>query len=712
MSTLSRRDFVRVTTVVGGGLLVGVYGCDSVAGGPDLPSGTFEPNAFIRLDPDGTVTVISKHLEMGQGTYTGLATLVADEMDADWERVQVVAAPADSERYANLLFGIQGTGGSSAMANSFEQYRMAGATARAALVAAAASQWGVDASEVITEAGEVIHAESSRRLGYGELAGMAATMPVSQDVPLKDASAFRYIGKDGVTPRVDAGDKAMGRATFTQDAKLPGLLTVVVAHPPRFGATVAGFDDSGARAVPGVVDVVQVPTGVAVVAEHFWAAKQGRDALTVQWDESQAVNRSDADITQELRRLAGQQGRQVRSDGDAEAALAGAARTVELTFQVPYLAHATMEPMNCVVELTDGGGAVIHSGAQIQTLDQGAVAAVLGLEPAQVEINTLYAGGSFGRRAAKTSDYMVEAAHVARAMEGRAPVKLVWTREDDTRAGFFRPAFLHRVRAGVDGEGRVVAWWHRAIGSSTAAGSPLAAPEGDPSGVEGIEDMTYAVPNVYVDQHTPEPGIPVQWWRSVGHSHTAFAVEVMMDELARAAGRDPVDLRRQLLADDPRKLQVLELAADRAGWRTPLPAGRARGVAVHRSFGTYVAEVAEVSLDGDVPQVHRVVCAVDCGVPINPDVIRMQMESGIVYGLSAALFGAIHVDGGRVVEGNFDRYRIVRMSETPEIEVHIVPSTEAPTGVGEPGLPPIAPAVANAVAILRGRPVTSLPMVV
>ncbi|HSM06358.1 MAG TPA: xanthine dehydrogenase family protein molybdopterin-binding subunit [Longimicrobiales bacterium] len=708
MSTLTRRNFVKITALAGGGLLVGVYGCGD--GGSDLPAGTFEPNALLRVDPDGTVTVISKHLEMGQGAYTGLATLVAEEMDADWSRVRVVAAPADPERYANLLFGIQGTGGSSAMANSWEQYRRAGATALAALVAAAASEWGVDAGEVSTEAGEVVHAGSGRRLGYGALAGTAATLPVPEDVALKDPSAFRLIGQEGMTPRVDAGDKAMGRATFTQDVKLPGMLTAVVAHPPRFGATVAGFDDSAARAVPGVVDVVQVPTGVAVVAEHFWAAQKGREALTVRWDESQAVSVSDADIFREMRQLAGRAGREVRNDGDAAGALSGAARSVELTFEVPYLAHACMEPLNCVVELTDGG-AVVRTGAQIQTLDQAAVAGVLGLEAAQVQIETLYAGGSFGRRAAKTSDYIVEAAQVAQAMEPDAPLKLVWTREDDTRAGFFRPAFLHRVRAGVDADGRLVAWWHRAIGSSTAGGSALGAPEGDPSGVEGIEDMTYAVSNLYVDQHTPEPGVPVQWWRSVGHSHTAFAVEVMVDELARAAGQDPVAFRRRLLADDPRKLAVLELAADRAGWGSSLPAGRARGVAVHRSFGTYVAEVAEVSLENGRPRVHRVVCAVDCGQPINPDVIRMQMESGIVYGLSAALFGRISIDRGRVVEGNFDGFRIARMSEAPEIEVHIVPSTESPTGVGEPGLPPIAPAVANAVAVLRGgRPVTSLPM--
>jgi len=707
----TRRDFIKVSAAAGGGLLVGVYGCRPGGEGAFAEAaGPLEPNAFVRIDPDGTVTVLSKHLEMGQGSYTGLATLVAEELDADWSRVRVVGAPADPSRYANLAFGVQGTGGSTAMANSFEQYRKAGAVARAMLVAAAARAWDLDAGELATEPGEVVHARSGRRASYGELAGTAATLPAPEDVPLKDPSTYRYIGKEGVALRVDARDKATGRATFTQDVKLPGMLTALVAHPPRFGARVASFDAAATLQVPGVAEVVQVPSGVAVLAEHFWAARKGREALRVTWDESEAARPSSAAISAEMRRLAEEPGREARREGDAEAALAGAATVVEATYEVPYLAHASMEPLNCVVHVT-GDGVEIHNGEQFHTPDQAAVAGVFGLQPEQVRIHTLYAGGSFGRRAAKSADYILEAAHVAKAIDGRAPVKLVWTREDDMRAGFYRPPFVHRMRAGLDAGGGLVAWWHRAVGPAVMEGSVFDDGSGaDPAGVEGASDHPYPVANVYVDQHSPSFGIPVQWWRSVGHSHTAFAVEVFMDELARAAGRDPVDFRRGLLSGDPRRLGVLELAADKAGWGSAAPQGRARGVAVHRSFNTYVAEVAEVSLERGRPKVHRVVCAVDCGVAVNPDVIRMQMESGIVFGLSAALYGAITLDDGAVVEGNFDRFRVARMSDAPEVEVHIVPSAEAPTGVGEPGTPPIAPAVANALAALTGRPVRSLPL--
>lgn len=707
---VSRREFIQVSAAVGGGLLVAVYGCApgtrSGAGGEEWVA-----NAFIRIDPDGQVTLISKHFEMGQGTYTGLATILAEELDADWNRIRVEAAPADATKYGNSLFGgMQGTGGSSAIANSWEQHRKAGAVARAMLVAAAAKQWGVDPAGLTTEPGVVVHAASGRRAEYGTLVGRAATLQVPADVPLKDPKDFRYIGRDRAVGRVDAKAKTMGAATFTQDVQLPGMLTAVVARAPRFGATVKSFDAAQAKAVPGVVDVVQVPTGVAVVAEHFWAAKRGRDALAVEWDESAAAAMGTREISARFRELAGQTGTEIKKTGDAERALATAARTVEATYEVPFLAHACMEPLNCVVRI-NRDGAEVFNGDQMPTMDQQAVAQVLGLKPEQVQIHTVFAGGSFGRRAAKTGDYVVEAAQIAKAINGRAPVKLVWTREDDTTAGFFRPAFLHRMRAGLDGQGKLVAWWHRAIGPSVYGGTPFAPPDGkDPAGVEGAEDHPYEVANIYVDQHSPEVGVPVQWWRSVGHSHTAFAVEVFVDELARAAGRDPVEFRRGLLAGDPRRLAVLNLAAEKAGWGQPLPAGRARGVAVHKSFNTWVAEVAEVSLQNGRPRVHRVVCAVDCGVAVNPDVIRMQMESGIAFGLSAALYGEVTIDRGRVTNPNFDRLRVLRMADMPAVEVHIVPSTEAPTGVGEPGTPPIAPAVANALATLTGRPVRKLPL--
>jgi isoquinoline 1-oxidoreductase beta subunit len=707
--TLNRRDFVRVGVAVGGGLFVSITGCGPKAA--STATGPFAPNAFVRLDPDGTVTIIAKHLEMGQGTYTGLATIVADEMDADWAKVKVEGAPNDTEKYKNLAFGIMGTGGSSAIANSWEQHRKAGATARAMLVAAAAKQWGVAASELTTEPGVVVHAKSSRRAEYGSLAGVAAAMTAPENVTLKDPKDFRYIGKASAGTRVDSKAKSTGAATFTQDVRLEGMVTAVVAHSPLFGGTVKSFDATKAKAVAGVTDVVQIPTGVAVLADSLWSARRGRDALSIEWDQSGANTLGTAEIAAQYRELAGKPGVELRKDGDAEAALGKAAKTVEAVYEFPFLAHACMEPLNCVVQLGPSGCELWY-GAQFQTPDTGAVAAVTGLKPEQVKINMLFAGGSFGRRANGKADYVVEAASIAKAIAGRVPIKLVWTREDDTNAGYFRPAFLHRMRGGLDGQGNPVAWWQRIVGQSISEGTPFMPPDGkDPASFEGAADHPYQVANVLVDLHTPKVGIPVQWWRSVGHTHTGFAVEMFIDELAHAAGKDPVEFRRGLLAKEPRRLGVLNLAAEKAGWGTPLPAGRARGVAVHKSFNSYVAEVAEVSLVGGRPKVHRVVCAVDCGIAVNPDVIAAQMESGIAYGLGAALYGKIDIDKGKVVSSNFDRYRVLRMSDMPAVEVHILQSTEAPTGVGEPGVPPIGPAVANALLALTGKPVRRIPLV-
>ncbi len=709
----SRRDFVRTGIAVGGGLLVTVYGtgCAPKEGASSAgPNEVWDANAFIRLGDDGSVTIFSKHLEMGQGAYTGLATIVADELDADWSRVRVEGAPADAQRYGNSAFGgIQGTGGSTAVANSWEQHRQAGATARALLLAAAAQQWSVPVEELSTEPNTVVHTKSRRKAAYGSLVTAAAALPVPENVPLKDPKDFRYIGKDRAALRTDARDKTTGQAQFTQDVRLPGMLTAVVAHPPLFGATVKSFDASKAKAVRGVVDVVQIPNGVAVLADNTWAAKQGRDALAVEWDTGKANTLGDAEIMAELRRLAGRPGTEIRRDGNAARALAGAAKTVEASYEFPYLSHACMEPMNCVVDLK-ADRVEIWNGEQFQTPDQMAVAAVTGFKPEQIKINMLYAGGSFGRRANPKADYIVEAVSIAKAIEGRVPVKLVWTREDDSAAGYFRPAFLHKITAGLDAEGKPVAWSHRVVGQSISAGTMFDSGSGkDPASFEGAADHPYDIPNVYVDLHSPVFGVPTQWWRSVGHTHTGFAVEMFVDELARSAGADPVEFRRSLLGKEPRWLGVLNLAAEKAGWGSPLPEGRARGVAVHKSFNSYVAEVAEVSLENGKPRVHRVVCAVDCGIVVNPDVVRMQMESGIAYGLSAALYGRIAIDKGKVVSTNFDRYRVLRINEMPAVEVHIVPSTEKPTGVGEPGTPPIGPAVANAVAALTGNPVRTLP---
>jgi isoquinoline 1-oxidoreductase subunit beta len=718
---LSRRDFLKA----GAGLTLGAMAPGvwaqmagpGRAGGETVATGTFEPNAFVRIGADNTVTVIVKHLEMGQGTYTGLPTLVAEELDADWNQIRVQGAPADAGRYNNLFWGpAQGTGGSTAIANSYEQMRKAGATARAMLVSAAAQRWNVAPESLTVARGTVLHKASGRRASFGALAADAAKMPIPADPKLKEPKQFVHIGKR--VPRTDSRAKCTGTATFTQDVKLPGMLTAVVAHPPRFGAKVKSFDAAKAKAVKGVTDVVAIPQGVAVLAADFWTAKKGRDALAVEWDETGAFKLGTAEIMAEYRKLAATPGASARKEGDVNGALAGAAKTLEAAYEFPYLAHAAMEPMNCVVKLgTDA--CEVWNGHQFQTVDQAAVARVVGLKPEQVSLHTLYAGGSFGRRANPASDYLVEAAAVAKAINGRAPVKLVWTREDDMRAGYYRPMNFHALKAGLDAQGNIVAWHHRIVGQSiltgTAFESMLVKNGIDATSVEGASNLPYAIANLDVELHTPKMGVPVQWWRSVGSTHTAFSTEIFLDELAAAGGKDPYELRRALLGKHPRHKGVLELAAQRAGWGKPLApakgARRGRGIAVHESFNSFVAQVAEVTVrkDGSL-KVDRVVCAVDCGVAVNPEVIRAQMEGGIVYGLTAALHGAITLKDGVVEQSNYHDYAPLRMNEMPRVEVHIVPSAEKPTGVGEPGVPPIAPAVANAIFAATGKRLRNLPL--
>jgi isoquinoline 1-oxidoreductase beta subunit len=721
----SRRTFLKAGAgltlgVVAGGALAQAAG-PGKAGGVEVARAALAPNAFVRIGPDNAVTVIAKHLEMGQGTYTGLATIVAEELDAAWPQVRVEGAPADAKLYNNLFWGpAQGTGGSTAIANSFEQLRKAGAAARAMLVSAAAQRWGVAESEITVSKGVVSHRASGRKATFGELAPAAAKLPVPQEVKLKDPKHFALIGKD--VPRVDSGVKSTGRAIFTQDVKLEGMLTAVVAHPPRFGAKVKSFDAAKATAMAGVVAVVAIPSGVAVVAKDFWSAKTARDALAIEWDEASAFRLGSAEILSEYRRLAGTPGVPARKDGDPSGALAGAARRFEAEYEFPYLAHAAMEPMNCVIRLGPAG-CEVWNGEQLHTGDQYALAGAFGLKPEQVKINMLFAGGSFGRRANPGSDYVLETAHIVKALAGGRnagrPVKLVWTREDDTKAGWYRPMFLHRLAAGLDAQGNIVAWQHRLVGQSIVAGTPFEAAlvkDGiDATSVEGANTLPYAIPNLGVELHSPKLPVPVQWWRSVGSTHTAYSTEAFLDELAAAQGKDPVELRRQLLAKHPRHKAVLELAAQKAGWGTPLAAGkpgerRGRGVAVHESFNSYVAQVADVTVrpDGSF-KVDRVVCAVDCGLAINPRNIGAQMESGIGYGLSAALYGAITLKDGVVEQSNFHDYPPLRMSDMPVIETHIVPSAEKPTGVGEPGTPVIAPAVANALAAATGRRLRRLP---
>jgi isoquinoline 1-oxidoreductase beta subunit len=690
--------------------LPAIGGCASeVAKG----GGPLAPNAFLRVGADDTVTVIAKHNEMGQGAYTGLATLVADELDADWAQVRVEAAPADAKRYANLAFGMQGTGGSSSTANSFEQYRQAGATARAMLVTAAAKEWGVAAGDIRVEQG--VLKSGSRSLRFGELVGAAAQLPVPDKVALKDPARFTLIGKSAA--RVDAVAKSNGTAIFTQDFKLPGMLTAVVARPPRFGAKVKSFDASKAKAIPGVLQVVAYETplvsGVAVLAKGFWAARQGRDALTVEWDDSTAASKGSPAIYAEYHKLAAGQGKVARNDGDAGKALAGAAHRLEASYQVPYLSHAQMEPLNCVARI-DANGCEIWNGDQFQTFDQLGVAQLLGLKPEQVKINTLYAGGSFGRRANPLADYVVECAAIARAAKTDAAVKMVWTREEDMRAGFYRPAYVHAVQAGLDAKGQVTAWRQHIVGQSIMAHTPLekfTIKDGiDSTSVEGASTLPYDIPNLKVELTTTETGVPVQWWRSVGSTHTAFVTECFLDELARAAHKDPLEFRRALLQKSPRHLAVLELAAQKGGWGSALPPGHARGIAVHESFNTVVAEVVEISRGPKGLHIERVVAAVDCGLAVNPNIVAMQVESSICYGLSAALAGEIPIEGGAAQVSNFNGYPVVRMNQMPLVEVHILPSANKPTGIGEPGLPPLAPALCNALLALTGKPVRSLPL--
>ncbi len=679
-----------------------------------LAGGSFAPNAFLRIGADNSVTVIAKHVEMGQGAYTGIATIVAEELDADWSLVRVESAPADATRYANLAMGkLQGTGGSSAMANSWMQLREAGAKARAMLLSAAAGQWHVPVAELTVVNGVVYHHASKRQTPFGSLVRTAASIPVPAQVTLKDPNDFKLIGHQ--LPRVDVPAKVDGSAQFTLDVMLPGMLVALLKRPPLFGATVQSFDASAATAVPGVVKVVQVPRGVAVVAQGFWAAKQGRDALKVEWDDSNAEKRSSATIMDEYRRIAEQPAPSARKEGNSEQAIHSAAHKLSASFEFPFLAHAPMEPLDAVVKLT-AGSCEIWAGDQFQTVDQGNAAKTAGLDPQQVSIHTLYAGGSFGRRANPGSDFIVEAVSIAKACGADGtPIKLQWTREDDLHGGLYRPMYFHKLEAGLSEKGELTGWRHVIVGQSIMADTffaPIMIKNGiDATSVEGAATIAYAIPNLTVDLATTKSAVPVLWWRVVGSSHTAFAVEAFIDEVAHAAGEDGFTFRRKLLEHQPRMKAVLELAAEKAGWtKDPMPKGKGRGIAVAEAFKTFVAQVAEVSVDdtGHV-KVDRIVCAVDCGIAINPDVIAAQMEGGIGFGLGAVLYGKITLKDGRVEQDNFNSYRVLRMNEMPKVEVYIVPSAEPPTGVGEPGVAPVGPAVANAIFAATGKRIHTLP---
>lgn len=721
--TLSRRQFLGGMAAFT--LAVGFPGGLAVAASLDPAKLAFTPNAFIRVGADGTITVVSAYLEMGQGTFTGLATLAAEELDVPMDRVTVVPAEADAKRYVNPKFAsfgwtIQATGGSTSMAGAWTQMREAAAAARAMLLSAAAKKWKVDASTLRVEDGVIVHAPSGRRAGYGQFVADAAREPVPARVVVKQPADFKLIGRPK-TRRVDIPAKVNGSAIYTQDIKLPDMLVAVVAHPPRLWGKVRHVDASKARAIPGVVAVVQVPGdddiqgGVAVLARNTWVARQGRDALKITWDDSRAFALSSDDIVRQFRAQADQPGVIAKQRGTVLSGAPSGGKYLEAVYEQPYLAHATMEPLNCLVHL-HADRCEIWNGEQWHTGDQMFAAKELGLKPEQVTINQLYAGGSFGRRANPDSDYVREAVRIARAARAQgitAPIKLVWMREDDMRAGYYRPLTVHKVRVALDKSGNLVSWNHDVVGQSfMKLPSPASV---DPVLVEGSADIPYAIPNFKVTQHAPKLAVKTQWMRSVGHTHAAFVGETMMDEAARAAGKDPYQFRRALLADKPRHRGVLDLAAQKAGWSAPLAAGapgtrRGRGIALQFAFGTYVAQVAEVTVAPDGAfTVDRVVCAVDCGAVINPDIVAAQAEGGIGFGLTF-LRAAITIDKGRVKQGNFNDYPVLRMSGMPPVEVYTVPSKEAPTGIGEPGVPPIAPAVANALAAATGATLRSLPL--
>ena len=712
-----RRDFLKSAGAAGAlALTVGFQWAGTtrraVALAAPAAGAAFVPNAFVRIGADNSVTVIAKHLEMGQGSYTGIATVLAEELDADWSVVKVESAPADVKRYANLAFGMQGTGGSSAMNNSWAQLREAGGKARLMLMTAAANDWKVPIGELTVDKSVIYHAPSKRQATFGSLTAQAAKLPIPEKVTLKDPKDFKIIGN--AAPRVDVPSKVDGTAQFTIDVAMPGLLVALVKRSPLFGGTVKSFDPAAASAIPGVVKVVRVPSGVAVVAKGFWAAKRGRDALKIEWNDTHAEKRSSADLMAEYRQLAEQPAKSAKKEGDAIAALRDATHKVSATYEFPYLAHAPMEPLDAVVKLT-ADSCEIWAGDQFQTLDQANAAKAAGLDPVKVSIYTLYAGGSFGRRANSWSDFIVEAVSIAKAYGADGtPIKLQWTREDDLHGGLYRPMFFHKMEAGLNDKKELVGWRHILVGQSIMAGTVMQGmiKDGiDPTSVEGAATMAYSVPNIAVDLATTTTGVPVLWWRVVGSSHTTFAVEAFIDEVAHAAGEDGFSFRRKLLEHEPRMKAVLELAAEKAGWSSgPLPKGKGRGIAVAEAFKTFVAQVAEVTVDdkGHVT-VDRVVCAVDCGIPINPDVITAQMEGGIGFGLGAVMYGAITLKNGHVEQDNFNSYRVLRMNEMPKVEVHIVQSGETPTGVGEPGVAPVGPAVANAIFAASGRRIHMLP---
>ena len=701
---ITRRGFLQVGAAAGGGLLIGAYlpwNGDGVA----TAAGAFEPNVWIRVSSDDSVRIMLTMLEMGQGVMTSMPMLVAEELDFDWSRIKTEWAGADP-KYGNPNFGGQQlTAGSNSVRGMWKVLREAGATARAMLVTAAAQTWGVPESACATDKGEVIHQASGRRVKYGALVDKAAALPVPANVTLKAPGNFKVLGQS--LPRLDVPEKVDGRAVFGIDVKLPGLLTARVVRCPVFGGKVARFNADAAKAVPGVRHVVPISAGVAVVADNYWSASRGAQALEITWDEGPLAALTSAEIMNRYKALAQQPGKVARNDGDADAVLASSPRAFERAYEAPFLAHATMEPMNCTAHVRSDG-CDVYVPTQGQTASHQAAVAASGLPADRVKIHTTYMGGGFGRRG--EGDFVTDAVETSKAVG--APVKVVWSREDDMQHDYYRPVSYARMWGAIDPSGTPAVFKQHIVQQSLMKRIGGLPPNGvDFISVDGSANLPYDIPNIRVEYTETDPGIPFGFWRSVGASFQGFVVEAFIDEMAAAAGKDPYQFRRDLLGKSPRHKAVLELAAEKAGWGTPLPAGRARGIAVMDAFGSYLAQVTEVSVDarGNV-RVHRIVCSVDTGWVINPDTIKAQMEGGIVYGLTAALKGEITIKGGRVEQRHFGDYQMLRHNEMPEIEVYIVQSTEAPGGIGEPSTALAAGSLVNAVSAATGRRIYSLPI--
>jgi isoquinoline 1-oxidoreductase beta subunit len=705
---LSRRRFLRVGAAAGGGLMLSLSlpFANTVAGATDAEG--FAPNAFVRIEGDGRIILTMPYVEMGQGAYTSIPMLIAEELEVDLNQVRLEHAPPNAKLYGNPIFGgIQSTGGSTSVRAAWRPLREAGAVARTMLVSAAARRWGVDPLSCRANGGEVLHTASGRKVKYGEIAAAAAELPVPQNVPLKRPAEFRLIGT--AAKRLDAPAKVNGTAVFGIDVRLPGMKIATLAQSPVFGGRVKSVDDTAAKAVNGVRQIIRLDDAVAVVADHFAAAKKGLAALAIEWDDGPHAKLTTEEVARELEEATLQSGTVAQNAGNVDEAMARAAAKVEGVYQVPFLAHAAMEPMNCTAHVRRDS-CEVWVGSQVIERAQAAAARVVGLPQDKVVVHNHLIGGGFGRRL--EVDGVIRAVQIAQQVDD--PVKVVWTREEDIQHDMYRPYFLDRMSAALDGKGMPSAWNHRFAGSSILARwLPPAFKDGlDPDTIDGATHPIYALPNLRVEYLRVEPpGIPTAFWRSVGPSHNVFVIESFMDELAAAAGQDAVAYRRALLDKSPRAKAVIELAAEQAGWGRPLPEGIGRGVSVQSVFGTYMAQVAEVEVSkSGAVRVRRVVCAVDCGIVVNPDTVRAQIEGAVIFGVTAALYGEITLRNGRVEQANFDTYQMLRIDEAPVIEVHIVESSEPPGGMGEPGTSLIAPAVANAIFAATGKRLRRLPI--